>query len=192
MNPNRIVIDGKTYNSVDEMPEDVRRNYEEAMRGVSVAPTNASNPAQMLNNIFADADNNGVPDIMEQHAVNLPGGMTFVVNGQTFNKLEDLPPEARARYEKAMGAIDKNQNGVPDFIEGMVKLTNQSAQPAISTSSPIPQADTTRHASRAPMLSSSSAFAPDTSNGWMLVLGVVFILMICALGAVGVWYFFLR
>ncbi len=28
MNTNRIVIDGKAYNSVDEMPENVRRNYE--------------------------------------------------------------------------------------------------------------------------------------------------------------------
>ena len=31
MNPKLIVINGKTYNSVDEMPEDVRKEYEEAM-----------------------------------------------------------------------------------------------------------------------------------------------------------------
>ena len=27
MNPKLIVINGKTYNSVDEMPEDVRKQY---------------------------------------------------------------------------------------------------------------------------------------------------------------------
>ena len=190
MNTNRIVIDGKAYNSVDEMPENVRRNYEDAMRNFSVPPTNAANPAQMLSNIFADTDNNGVPDIMEKHVVNLPGGTTFVVNGQTFNKLEDLPPEARARYEQAMGKMDKNHNGMPDFIEGIVNLASQPAQPAISTST-FPQADTSRHASRAPM-SASPAIAPETSNGWMLILGAVFFLMVCALGAIGLWYFFLR
>ena len=31
MNPKLIVIDGKTYNSVDEMPEDIRKQYEQAM-----------------------------------------------------------------------------------------------------------------------------------------------------------------
>ncbi len=190
MNPNKIVIDGKTYNSVDEMPEDVRRNYEEAMRNVGSAPPNPSNPIQSLNNIFADTNNNGMPDIMEQHVMNLPGGTAFVVNGQTYNKLEDLPPEARARYEQAMDKIDKNKNGIPDFVEGISNLMGKPAQPAIPTSS-FPQADTTRHASRAP-ISNSPAIAPDTSNGLMLVLGVVFVLMVCALGAIGVWYFFLR
>jgi hypothetical protein len=30
MNPKIIVIDGKTYNSVEEMPADVRQKYEQA------------------------------------------------------------------------------------------------------------------------------------------------------------------
>lgn len=118
IHPKKIVIDGVTYNSVDEMPPEVRRNYEEAMRGFSAAQSNPSNPIQALNNVFADTNNNGMPDIVENQALNFPGGMKFVVNGQTFNNLEDLPPEARARYEQVMGTLDKNQNGVPDFMEG--------------------------------------------------------------------------
>ncbi len=191
MNPNKIVIDGKTYNSVDEMPEDVRRNYEDAMRNFSVPPTNVANPAQMLNNIFADTDNNGVPDIMEKHVMNLPGGTTFVVNGQTYNKLEELPPEARAKYEKVMGAMDKNTNGMPDWLEAMTGGSQQQQPQPTMTSTGYPIADTSRHASRAPM-PASPAIAPETSNGWMLILGAVFFLMVCALGAIGLWYFFLR
>jgi hypothetical protein len=188
-NVKKIVIDGKTYNSLDEMPEDVRRNYEDAMRNVGSAPTSAANPMQSLNDVFADANNNGIPDIIENQVMNLTGGMTFVVNGQTYNSLDALPPEARAKYEQAMGSIDKNRNGMPDLLEGMMNVSNQTAQPAVTSTSYSP--DTTRHASRAPM-PGSPTIAPDTSNGWMLALAGLLILMICALGAMSIWYFFLR
>ena len=55
MNPKRIVIDGKVYNSVEEMPDDVRRNYEEAMRGFTkMNAENFSGALNDINNIFAD------------------------------------------------------------------------------------------------------------------------------------------
>ena len=191
MNMNKIVIDGVTYNSVDEMPPEVRRNYEEAMRGFSAATANPANPIQTLNNVFSDTNNNGMPDIVENQALNFPSGMKFVVNGQTFNKLEDLPPEARARYEQVMGTLDKNQNGVPDFMEGVMRNVAQGqSQPAMTATSQ-PTFDTTRRASRAP-LPASPTIAPDTSNGWALALGALFVLLVCSLGALGVWYFFIR
>ena len=40
MNPKVIVIDGKTYNSVNEMPADVRQQYEQAMRSLGDANNN--------------------------------------------------------------------------------------------------------------------------------------------------------
>ena len=190
MNPQKIVIDGKTYNSVNEMPEDVRRNYEEAMRNFGAAPTNMANPIQSLNNIFADANNNGMPDIAENQIMNLMGGLTFVVNGNTYNSLDDLPPEARAKYEQFMGSLDSDQGDTPDYLKAMMNGSQQESQPALTTTGSS-RAGTTRHASRAPM-PASPAIAPDTSNGWALALAGVFILMVCALGAIGVWYFFLR
>ncbi len=54
---------------------------------------------------------------------------------------------------------------------------NRCAFTALPNSSPMP---------------ASPAIAPETSNGWMLILGAVFFLMVCALGAIGLWYFFLR
>jgi hypothetical protein len=128
MKPRRIVIDGKSYNSVDEMPEDVKRNYEEAMRGFK--DTNpAQGTAKSLSTLFIDGDSNGVPDIMEQgQAINLTGGMKFVVDGQTYDSLEALPPEACAKYEQAMGAVDRNQNGMPEFLEGMMNVSTPSVQ----------------------------------------------------------------
>lgn len=190
MNPRRIVIDGRSYASVDEMPEDVRRNYEEAMRNVDSTANISVNPLEALKGVFADANNNGLPDLMEnQQAINLSGEMKFVVDGKTYNSLDDLPPDARARYEQAMGAMDKNRNGMPDFLEGMMNPSNQADQPAM-TAFETP-ANMTPHVQHAPM-PVAPAIAPDTTNGWMLALAGLFLLMICALGAIGVWYFFLR
>jgi hypothetical protein len=119
--------------------------------------------------------------------INLTGGMKFVVDGQTYDSLDSLPPQARAKYEQAMGTIDRNQNGMPDFLEGMM---NGSAQSAPSKPDPNP-ADQSRRSPR-PFLPGSPTIAPDTSNGWMLALAVVGLLFLCAAGAAGVWYFFLR
>lgn len=128
VNPKLIVIDGKTYNSVDEMPEDVRKNYEQAMSGFKeINASNISGALDDVKNIFADKDNNGVPDVFENNqAINISGGMKYVVDGQVFNSINDLPPEVRAKYEQAMGSMDKNQNGMPDFLEGMMNISNQT------------------------------------------------------------------
>ena len=91
----RITVNGKTYKSVDEMPPDVRRQYEEAMQ-----------------TMMADRDGNGVPDILEH-----PGAATGItssfgtkhvehisVNGKTYNRLEDVPPEFRDAITRAMSS----------------------------------------------------------------------------------------
>jgi cation transport regulator ChaB len=192
MNSKRIVIDGKAYNSVDEMPEEVRRQYQEAMRDFKEVNPSANPPqniAGTLSNIFTDANNNGMPDIMEnQHAINVSGAMNYVVDGQAYNSIDQLPPEIRAQYEQAMGAIDKNRNGIPDFLEGMMNMQTQAAPAQPTFDYP---ADTTRHASRPPQPVSPS-IAPDTSNGWMLALALLGLLFLCAAGAAGVWYFLIR
>lgn len=47
MTPKLIVIDGKTYSSVDDMPEDVRKLYEQALGSLK------------------DEDRNHIPDAFE-------------------------------------------------------------------------------------------------------------------------------
>lgn len=170
MNPKLIVIDGKTYNSVTEMPPDVRARYEQAMRSLE------------------DADRDGTPDVFDAvpPAPVMSSGMKFVVDGREYNSIADLPPEARAKYEQAMGILDKNMNGMPDFLEGMLgSALRTPAQPGM-TATPPP-----RPASRIPQ-TASPTIAPDTSNGWMLALAGGFLLLLCVAGAAGVWYFFLR
>jgi len=186
MNPQVIVIDGKSYNSVNEMPPDVREKYEQAMRSLGDANGNRIPDAFETINILADKDKNGVPDVLENIVASSAtiNSMKIIVDGKEFNGLESLPPEARARYEEAMGKLDANRNGIPDFIEGMVNTTNQTTEIAANVGMKtqprsIPQ----------PV---NATITPDTSNGWMLALAGLFLLLICAAGTAGAWYFFLR
>lgn len=185
MNPKVIVIDGKTYKSIDDMPPDIRQKYEQAMRSLGDANDNQIPDAFETMNILADKDRDGVPEVLENIAAGhvLVNSMKIMVDGKEFDGLEHLPPEVRARYEEAMGKLDANRNGIPDFAEGMVNtgptIEERRGTTAFSdpTDKPLPVSPT---------------IAPDTSNGWMLVLSGLFILLLCAAGAGAVWYFFLK
>ena len=172
MNQKLIVIDGKTYKSVNEMPEDVRRNYESAMQSL-------------------DKNQNGMPDAFEGTAsisgsiANVINATKIIVSGQTYEGVDQLPPEIRAKYEQALGAVDANKNGIPDFVEGMLGASNQTNTVATSfgtvsppRSQPVPVAPT---------------IEPESSGGWLLALAGVLLIGLCLVVAgAGVWYFYLR
>ena len=186
MNPKVIVIDGKTYHSVNEMPPDIRQKYEQAMRSLGDTNSNQIPDAFEAMNIFADQDKDGVPDVLENLAAShaTVNTMKIIVDGKEFDGLENLPAETRARYEEAMEKLDANRNGIPDFVEGMMGNTNQNV---VSVSS-MP-AEAPRHSTPVPV---SPTITPDTSNGLMLALAGLFIFLLCVAGAAGIWYFFLR
>jgi len=184
MNMKKIVIDGKTYNSVDEMPEEVRRNYEEAIRNFS---------AGRATNAPADNDNDGVPDVMKNaRAINLSGGMKFIVDGKTYNSVDELPPDARAKYEQALGNMDRNQNGMPDFLEGMLNVSTQTP-PMTTTYEPAHPDHSFFDTSKDKPMIVKSAIEPEPSGGWAIaILSIVLLAGLCIVGAAGVWYFLLR
>jgi hypothetical protein len=185
MNPKLIVIDGKTYKSVDEMPEEVRRNYESAMSQLD--DSNKDGMPDMLENLTSSTDQNknGMPDAIENMVSNVFASSTkLMVNGTEYNSLDELSPELRAKYEQAMGSLDSNKNGVPDFLEGFINTTDQT-----STVQHSHVASTSRVSKP---VSSSPTIEPESTSGWMIALFVIALLGVCAVGAVGVWYFFLR
>ena len=195
MNQKIVVIDGKTYKSVDEMPPDIRAKYEEAMLGLD---RDRNGMPDMLDraNPLEDKNQDGIPDAFEGLA-SLQGATPQVVsstkvlvNGQVYDGLDQLPPEIRAQYEQALGAMDKNRNGVPDFVEGVFNLPAQTMNTA-SNSAPI-SIGTSRPASPKPAVANST-IEPESSGGWMLALaGIALIIMCLVAAAAGVWYFFLR
>jgi hypothetical protein len=188
MNPRLIVIDGKTYRSLNEMPTDVRARYEQAMRSLKDQDGNRVPDVLEGNNLPADAGRDGIPDLIGNTAGTplVTNSLKVLVDGQEYNSLEDLPPEARARYEQAMSALDANRNSIPDFVEGMLGAHGGMSHVANQQTN-----HTLHHAPRPPM-PVSPVITPDTSNGWMFALLGAFLLFLCAAGALGVWYFLFR
>lgn len=191
MKPRLIVIDGKTYNSVDEMPEEVRRLYEQARATFRDQDANRIPDAIEQPRDLADKNRNGIPDIIE----NTTGGsivasaLKVLFDGREYNSLDDLPPDARAKYEQAMGTLDANRNGIPDFMEG---VTAGVAVQAEDHASRHTGNHTTHHAPRQPMPVTPTIEA-DRPNGWLLALLAVLLFFGCVVvAAAGVWYFFLR
>lgn len=185
MNSKLIVIDGKTYKSVDEMPEDVRRNYEHAMS--QLGDNNKDGIPDMLENLTnpIDQNNNGMPDAIENMVSKVFSSSTrIIVNGTEYNSLDELSPELRAKYEQAMGSFDANKNGVPDFFEGFNNATNQT--------STVQHSHVASTASVPRLVSSSPTIEPESTSGWTLALLAIVLLGVCAAGAIGIWYFFLR
>jgi hypothetical protein len=78
----RIVINGQEYHSLDEVPE----HYRDLLR---------------------DDDGDGVPDVLEGASTSRMqvarvvrnGKTTYTCNGKQFERIEDLPPEARRFLE---------------------------------------------------------------------------------------------
>ncbi len=186
MKPRLIVIDGKTYTSVNEMPEDIRQKYEQAMGSFKEQNQNPVPDVLAGGDLFGDKNNNGIPDLFENglNAGTVIGAMKVIMDGKQIDSVNGLPPEARARYDQAMSALDANKNGVPDFMEQINQTPQQTSTVSTSFESAPPP--------RSQPLSASPTITPDTSNGWMLALLGVLLLMACAFGAVGIWYFFIR
>ncbi len=87
----KIKVNGREYDRPEELPPELRRLYDEALRRLGPA--------------FADRDGNGIPDIAEGKATasSQPGMPSqIVVDGQTYGSLEEMPAEARRKYEDAL------------------------------------------------------------------------------------------
>ena len=188
MNPKIIVIDGKTYHGVEDMPPDVRQKYERAMQSLGDANGNHIPDAFENMNFLADQDKNGAPDVIDNLVAgqSMVSSMKIIIDGKEFNGMDHLPPEARARYEAAMGKLDANKNGIPDFVEGMLNTATPNHSQPVAAGYPV---ETPRASTSIP---ASPTITPDTSNGLMLALAGLFVLFLCAIAAGAVWYFFLR
>lgn len=118
-----FVVNGKAYNSLDEMPPDVRARFES------------------VSNLMSDRNQNGIPDIVDNlmppaHATVVQTN-AVIFEGKTYNSPDELPPEGRAAYEKAMAKLaDANQDGVPDVIADALKSAPTIVTSQVSVSEP--------------------------------------------------------
>jgi hypothetical protein len=125
----RIIFNGQEYTSLEAMPDDVRKLYQQAL-------------AQL-----ADADHNGIPDVLERRADgagNVIGiqSSSITVNGKTYGSVDEMPGWVRFIFEQAMGhlaptlgsKLDPIRASAPDAPEGL--LPRSVSEP---TSAPDPR-----------------------------------------------------
>jgi hypothetical protein len=194
MNQKRIVIDGKVYNNIDEMPEEIRQQYLDAMRKLDANNNGKLDMLENVNAFFEDKNKDGVPDAFD-NLMSLSNTVTtakIIADGKEYNGMDQLPPEVRAKLSQAMSKLDANQNGIPDFMESAGNIPNQrtdvASSASIGTGTPLQTPSKLFSSPQA-----SSAIEPEpASSGWMIALAGLFIFMLCAAVAFGAWYFFLR
>lgn len=169
----RYVVNGRKYNSIDEMPAADRQAYQQAMdaladrdgfpnlfdKNTTIQTSHTTNVSQhhvingssdQLNAMFADRDGNGIPDIMEG-------------NADQFNEL----------------FADRDGNGIPDIMQEQSNVSSQKKPPSSSSwNNPSPSVD--------PLAGSPLPWnQPQQSNGFLLGLVVGGVVIGAALL---VWY----
>jgi len=158
-----ISFNGKTYNSLEEMPADQRAAYEQVMV------------------FMKDENNNGIPDMFEGDVIQKMIGLAstrIIVNGQEVQSVESLSPEARAKFDKAM--LKLNQLGIlPSGTSEMQEFPSQPT-PQIAPSEPA--------FTQSPSFvqSSPSAITEDTGPRFgIIVIAILGVFLLCAMATVG-------
>ena len=155
-----ISFNGKNYNSIEEMSADQRAAYEQVMA------------------FMKDENNNGIPDLFEGDAIQKMIGMAstrVMVNGQEVQSFDSLPPETRAKFEKAM--VKLSQLGLlPSETRGFLPQST----PQISPSEPV-------FTQSPPFVQTSpSAISEDTGPRFStVIIAILTLFLVCALATAG-------
>jgi len=147
----QIIFNGKSYNSIEEMPSSEREAYESMFK------------------IFQDANGNGIPDFLEGDiAKNVTTAFTNVVNyeGKAYSNLDELPPEAREKVKAAF--VKLNHLGL---IAGT---------PTGAPSQPKPPAFEPAFKPSKPLISQEPVMEEVGGRNWLVILGFLAVLLFCA------------
>ena len=121
MGTNRITVNGQHYDSPEDMPPDVRRVYEEAMRAV------APQLGQASETVFSARSGLVNTNIVIRKNV-------FVKN-QKYDSLDAMPPEVRQLAENALEQAGVS-TGVPSPGKGLHFSVNVGVSPPSSPAGP--------------------------------------------------------
>ena len=95
MGTSRITVNGRHYDNPDEMPPDVRRLYEEALRTIRPSPADGkkSDDTQVITGQAGGGDRSNV--VIRR---------TITVNNRTYKNVDEMPPEVRRFFESGLQA----------------------------------------------------------------------------------------
>jgi hypothetical protein len=167
-----LSFNGKTYNSLEEMPADQRAAYEQVMA------------------FMKDENNNGIPDMFEgdtiQKMIKMSANTRVMVNGQEVLGLDALQPEVREKFDRAMQTLER-LGILPTGMPGKMGAPLQSPSQPTPQIAPIEPSFTQ---SPSVIQSPPSVISEDTGSGTRTLLIVVLgVLLLCALAAVAILLF---
>ena len=153
---NKIRFNGTEYDSPDEMPPAARAAYDKALE------------------LAAQGKSGGL--IGGHVKVNVSTKVRFVSDGKTYDSPDQMPPDIRAKYDKAMEQFDKDHNGIPDILEGTNGLP--AADSASSTNDPFASMES----SWQPLVPSQPVITPDApiNRALLLVAGIAILVLLAA------------
>ena len=118
----RIIFNGKEYANPEAMPDEVRKAYQQSLASL------------------ADADHNGMPDVLEKRgdgAMSVIGiqNSSITVNGKTYGSVEEMPGFVRLLFEQAMDQLDPSRAGAPRVAAGILsqrptELAERNSEPS--------------------------------------------------------------
>jgi hypothetical protein len=162
-----ISFNGKTYNSLEEMPADQRAAYDAVM------------------NFMKDENNNGIPDMFEGDVMQKMMGMAgtrVLINGQEMQSVEALSPEAKAKFDKAMTKL--SQLG---FIPQGV--SSQPVRPAWQATPQMAPSEPAFTQSPSFIQSSPPAITEDSGSRTGIIIASLAVALFCVLTLAGIFVF---
>ena len=155
------------------MPADQRAAYEQVMA------------------FMKDENNNGIPDMFEGDVIQKIIGMAsarVIVNGQEMQSMESMPPEARAKFDKAMRKL--SQLGIlPSGTQGMQGLSSQLSRPSLQATPDFPQSEPAFKSSPPLMQSSPSAISEDSGSRTGIIIAALVVFLLCAFTLAALFFF---
>ena len=158
-----IIFNGKTYNSIEDMPAGERQAFEQ------------------MSQLFVDKNGNGIPDFLEGDvAMNVmtASSGSYVINGQTYSNVDEMPEEMRNKVKSAFDMMTKMGLVSKSTFTQMTSLTGNVKQDQAPASKPF--------------LASQPSSAIEEDNGkstFLWVLGGIVLCFALVTAAIAVFYF---
>jgi hypothetical protein len=162
----KINFNGKSYDRLEEMPPTEREAYTHIMA------------------LFADANQNGIPDIFEgdlrQNILTSLTSSVKIVDGNQVYTPDNMPPHVREKYERAMAKLQEM-----GLLQPGVHMTSEVSLSTKSADRPAPQAPQTSDLVPSAPISPSPPIVQEDSgpNIAAILVGVLILLMLLAAGA---------
>jgi hypothetical protein len=58
---------------------------------------------------------------------------TFIVNGKSYNSLDEMPPDVRAQFDSMNPLTDRDNNGTPNIVEPTASTAPANSQTIVTT-----------------------------------------------------------